>query len=575
MSEGSHDWLPLLTAKTTSMLSSSSQSKSVSDVLTSELLRGAPATPPKDTPTEKKKTEGKSPPLERLEVETDLSVSVAMSIPYYNLSNYSRLLNTVNLLQTPPHESTEYDEGSMEREVAAPAYANTSHLSGRNLVEPTFGLNQVPPRFSQFILDQHEVATVVSTAGNRRSRDISNLMGSQATIFSTRELSSGTLKGRKRSRKSRVNASGEELPLLSRRRAIRFKEGGLAYRLGIRMRRIAASIKNKSKKIWRFVAGSKKGTRAKMAKRKNRNVSISAPLTNPTLGETGASRVPALTSTIKFMAGQDPQPKTLEPSNEYEGKMTHLSNYLSEQRHLSAAAPGSLAAFLAESSAPNPPPHKSDGTSGLEAERIRVQTLWKQYLCHVLAQRIQLRQEISVFQALLAGQMIPDIYHKPEVLSSQHVSIESIYSTGSVSTPENRWIDDDWNATPKTPAASETPEKNLGTDPVESLLEISASSEEIPDLSDTETVDLNMQKLQHVLNRRSVLGEMLDYESDELELVSSGDLETSSPGFKRYGTVKRHLHESSSKYLDSLSRLLLPRSLGISEGLHLIATQEV
>lgn len=580
-SQGTPEWLPFLAARSLNSVSS----KSVSDVLTSELLQDFQSSP-KKTPSNLKHAAAKkdTPPISRLDEGTDLLVSIAMSIPYYNMSNYSHSLDTVNLLQSANDLGATRNESNSDKLTGTgPAYANTLHISGRDVAMSKEAvmdvtLNQVPPRFSQFIVDQNEVATVTSTVPHRNSITISELMGSQATIFSTREQSGGV--HRKRSR-HRIPAPS--VPQLSRRLAIRIKEGGLLYRLKIRMRRVMAATKQKGRRMLAYVVGSRH--KSVQRRRTKGRVTISAPLANPTLGKGSALRVPELTGALKNMAGYQDDNAATQPIQghiaEYDGKMSHLTNYISEQRQLSAAPESD--AFLIESAAPPPPPHKD---SQFEMERQRVHTLWRQYLANVLAQRILLRQEISVFQALSAGTHVARLgatdavsSHRMSFAQSQRVSLAfSGYS-------------EDKNIISRKQSVRSLPEPNIGNTPrlgsspenplapselglldwetQSSMLLVSVSDS----LFSVESVDPTVQKLHRVLNRRSVLGDMLDYDSDERELVFSSGLEDSDPDLQRYGTVRRSTPTASSKYLD-ISLRLMPRSFGISQELNLFGANQ-
>lgn len=490
-----------------------------------------------------------------------------MSISYYNMSNYGGLFDTVDLLHGRNHASM-LDESpgdiSGSVETTSPKYANTSHFSREFRARPfeAAEVDQVPPQFSQFIVDQNNFAEGEPAASSmlKHSRDISDLMGSQATIFSTRPDGSLTLRSRlkSKSRRSKAFPESSSVHLLTRQKAIRSKEGSLAYRFKLRMRKIVAKLRKKFAPVWNFVAGSKratssvkrpqKGSKFSLGRKKTRlrltarHLKISAPVTNPNLGH-GASQ----------------KPDEVAKGGNHPAASTQLSKYIAEQRHLSGGP--SQAAFLVESSAPAPPPHLDSlglkqylntALNDAEKEQKRVQQAWKHYLSGVVAQRIKLRQEIALFQMLLANQNVPLLYTKQQgdIASSHNASLDHVEhgkrtvsafsaSESMVSIPDAAQLDDDM------------------------------SSPEIE--SDVESLDLNVEKLQRVLNRRSMLGEMLDYESDtQLSLSGSIYLNTSSvPLQSRYGTIRRHANtETSSRYSDS-SLLPFPRSNGIPQNLNL------
>lgn len=559
MSHASHDWL--------SSLDGASEVSSNSDVNT-ELLQEE--TPFMSSPSKTQlnyATSIPSPPS-RLELETDLSVSSHVSIPNHNPSNYNGLFDTVDLLQG----RTQNDDTINSREISigskdtsSPKYANTSHISPEALGKSVdvADLNQVPPRFSLFIMEQNNCTSGAPTASSmmKHSRDISDLMGSQATIFSTRLDSSPTMRSRfkSRSRRSRAYPESSSVHLLTRQKAIRFKEGSLVYRFKLRMKKIVAKMKRKFAPMWNFVAGSKKATSTvKMPHKKSKRTTllrpkrtektmvISAPITNPNLGQ----------GTHKTSSVPGDKSKMLNIYNEQAGKMNQLSNYISEQRHLGIGP--SQAAFQVDSMAPPPPPHLNslglkhylnNPLAEAQKEKVRVQALWRQYLAGVLAQRIKLRQEITLFQMLLANQSVPSIYRKQigDISSSQNASILHV-------NPSKRDLSQ-YSVT-----------ESLVSVTGGLALEDEMSAPEIE--SDLETLDLNVEKLQQLLNRRSMLGEMLDYESDQLS-SSGSTLLANSDMASKYGTLKRYANiQTRSKYSDyELGQL--PRSQGYNQDLHL------
>ena len=544
-----------------------------------------------------------------------LGGSDAGSIPYYDLSNYSRLLNTLNLLQSDEYENPVQNQLSENQPESS---------QNRNaLVSEQF--NQVPHRFSQFILDQNNVVPVpASSIRSARSGNISCLMGSQATIFSTRSndgLRRRAKFGRTRStRTTRISldSSGEGTPtLLERRKAIRSKDGGKLYRLRLVLRKIALKIRHKFGAVRRFLVGPKKATskaktrsaRPFLRQKSKRNskietgrLQISAPLANPGLESSkGALKVEELTKDLKARAGASGE------QTEQTGKSAHLSQYLMEQKNLSQPRLGSETAFLEASVAPPPPPHKSTlfkRSISRSQDQVLLQGAWKQYLSHVLALRIKLRQEVHLFQLLLANQPIPSVFNTNSKLPDLVPLRSSEPSEPSTETrnarSSRRWLESVGEI--KSHRASLVPGKYSSSESEATSFLLRAASSLAPTApsespshftednfkaamaertvtdgnsivgteSDDDLGDERIEKLQTVLNRRSMLGEMLDYDSDELASLSSSVYSNSSIGasaqdlqktqirmnqavadshvIKRYGTLRRRHTDKSSYY---------------------------
>ncbi|CAN3479886.1 hypothetical protein DICA1_F10264 [Diutina catenulata] len=284
--------------------------------------------------------------------------------------------------------------------------------------------NQVPKRFSQFIIDQQnpytaqkldnlsltspsfasdlelsEMAYTPYTAGAldpgstsparapysphhphpapaphppRASRDISDSMESQATIFSTRGGQAAPTHRRRLFRRptrtvSVVDRSSVASSRLSRRGAIRFKRGSWAYRVWLRVKkalgvfrmrsRVASSPRPRGsvrssggapRTLQRKHRASPKNPQVVQALR--RGLSISVPQTNPGLGG-GTMRVAQLDDGIKAAAGatapgagagagagaDTPGAGAMPGAGagaplEAEGRMRHLSNYIDQQQ---------------------------------------------------------------------------------------------------------------------------------------------------------------------------------------------------------------------------------------------------
>lgn len=593
----------MLTAK------SDSSDHTVSEVLTSELLRENPYKPRPSSSTP-----------ERLEVQTDSSQLSMPNLSYYQYSSRGGLPTVRNkqLPQSPPRSaqhSPKYSSSST---------GNSNMIDRRTHLQLHSGpLHQVPERFSQYIADPPKASQQSSSPYSDR-RDISDSMGSQATIFSTREdelnqRSKSKRKNRAMLRRRPTKAgpdNGEKRTQgLFRRSAVRSKEGSMSYRMKLRLRKMAAKLramKHWPKRIHAFVTRKKATQRATMRRNSLKSfksagpATISAPLKNPLLGsEQGAAKVDGLTAELKHMAGHDVQERS-NPAPEIttvaspisktskDGKWSHLSKFISEQQELSS--PGLLKPYnsnlaFSEVSGPPPPPHIVSAS----LERQKIQVLWRRYLSNVLAQRIQIRQEITMFQALMAGQSVPSMLKgNPEVASSHNASI--------VKGGSERGTNSSHLGEPISRAASAASGKLLtqtiaesdiaGDDDAVSLVSVSDSI-----LSDNDIVSLPeevsdweedpaVEKLHQTLNRRSVLGEMLDYESDDsaLETGSSVYLSlitqsaTESAIIKRYGTLRRNRSKATtpaptrsfltppattSPKVPDFTERIIPRSSGI------------
>lgn len=559
-------------------------SQSVSDVLTSELLKEGPYKSSNAyRKTYKKGSGGPNPAHERLEVQTDSSqLSLPVSFSYYQYSAYGGLDGVISERAPPP----------VEKE-PSPAPKSASQTPPRS-VQLKKGKIVQNPRFSLRSGPLHQVPVMVpqkprkngNSASNSASsiysvhRDISNSMGSQATIFSVREDQLSTKSKtrlrnrgmlRRRPTKAGTDYGRDSSSGLFRRKAVRSKDGSFGYRLRLRLRKMAAKLramKNWPKRVYAFATKKKATQRATMEKSarllRSRNNSklpmISAPLKNPYLGrELGASRVEGLTDDLKNMAGHGtldnsgaaipPKEAAIPPKVSDEAKWSQLSRYISEQQELSipqAKPYESSAAF--DSEAPPPPPH----TVSASLEKQRIQGLWKQYLVGVLTQRIQLRQEIAMFQALVAGQSVPSVLKgTPEVALSYNASIvKGDSDRGTTSSHYDDFV----------PKSGEI-ERNVYAETIEdddddavSFVSVSDSilsdndAVSLPDeVTDWEEEDPAVAKLNRSLNRRSVLGDMLNYDSDDASLGSGSSVYlnlnsqsvTESAIFKRYGTLRR------------------------------------
>lgn len=501
----------------------------------------------------------KSDTLQRLEVETASTTSIPISFPYYYIEGNNNSFDTFNIL----------NDKFNSNDPSEPIYNNTSHnivkesptnfsVGGLQLKTgpnpenqaqatevPDDTFNPVPSRFSQFIPDHKQVdelslnttslgsdsdkpppLKVLTTSPLLKSkksysmsqrhtnpsydltREISHSMESQATIFLTREDQS-------HSKRPAYRASSSS-STLTRSKAIRSKEGGLIYRMKLRLKKFLKKIKQ-----WKFkrTVSSKRTannsmkrqrTRTKTLKRKFRaypknpavkqKLSISAPVNNPGLGTNNAVRVSTLNDDLKFQAGASRKDVNLQQEGN-DMKLNHLSLYIDLQQGLYLNSmdkkAGSIrygksptASDIEEipvseySSIPPPPPKHTVPHSETDLGNYDdLVDLWRQYLIFVVLKRIQLRQDIAYYQKMLVGQDRSTIYNideQEEVSDSE--TITTINSGNSKTTQL-------WST-------------------------ISADKKVEAYIPDTTSEKFNRFK------RQSVLSEMLDYESDT-DLTSS------------------------------------------------------
>ena len=385
--------------------------------------------------------------------------------------------------------------------------------------------NQVPKRFSSFIVDQARSSV----------RDISDLMGSQATIFSTRP--------------GDPQPESVASPPLARRGAIRARQGGLWYRMRVRMRRVADRMAHglrafvvRTKRVRSFRGALRRRRRAARAPVSARGA-ISAPVANPALGLAPATRVPHLSSAIRKMAGQpvstseetvpqradsieakDSAPKTLEP----------------------AARP-----VTPPQVPPTPPPHTAGTLRAYldeQRQRQQAQALWRQYLANVVAQRIALRQEIAVFHLLAAQLELPPRL-APQYARSHRASVAMTDDTKLAALEKREFWRRERDAREPT-VPEEVPEADLESLGPRTASQSTGLSEKLSDALDASSVVSAGSEIARVFHRRSMLGDMLDYSSDSEASTVGSDVE-------RYSTVRRHEGKA------------MPRSQGVPVGLSL------
>lgn len=625
---------------------------SISDLLTAELLKGA-------NESDNSLSEGSSQAhtglaRDTITGKTELSVSVPVLDP---------LSNSYYFPQSPK------DKGS-KNECVDNFQSSINSFDGTKYC---LKLNQIPERSSEFTLEQ------IVVTGSEGTRQISDLMGSQATIFSTKgDLSSPSRlsKGRLKSVKAGVDYAADGYNSLHRRGAIRFRPESRVYRIYARMRRLASFFKKRFSLTWEFVVRSKRTNATTQVSRlksqslrrrpktmKKIREGISGPINNLRLGHVdGAERVSFLNEDVQALAGMIRKRQLSgHPFHENKGKLSHLSLYIKEQRDMTPqfapsrdASPPShchaAAAYqndpklrgalnsklnfdgvenldLHNVSLPDEPsssPHSMMQTQALDEAGI---SLWRSWLSNVTALRIRLRQEIALFQALAAGKAIPPFFTrdasvKPTIpendlqasqrngtlvkrerlsgsksstasyIMSQRANILEYSQRRFDETPPEQLSDSSIIApaiTCKSPVEHGEPGSayslargssvySTQRSTKDSISQATTLSMTYKDSSDTQTLDENVSKLQKVLNRRSMLGDMLDYDSDGtstvISLCSQNTVDTVL--MKRYGTIltthggARFLSRDPSIYSQNAAPALA-RSPGFNSKLNLVA----
>lgn len=495
-----------------------------------------------------------SQPLQqKLEVESVSTTSLPLSIPYAYIANGGGSFDTVNLFSQTGQ------------------YSNTQHMP--EAPKPTTTDLAVPQRFSAFIPDQPRPRPIDeglldllvyreksllpkqvrkltdamrrSLSTKKRALDlrssysvllgISNLMGSQATIFSTRQDAAMPRRSRTRARLYTTNSDIS----LTRSKAIRFKQGGWLYRLRVRLHKLAARFKDirfKFPVTSKRVGPSRARSRFWRKKLKKNKLVISPPHNNPLLGALSVEHIRELDDATKYKAGAAAEDLHLIHSPLSE-QFNHMSMYIAKtlsedtprkssrsigdsyfesadrttdqtpDYYGNSLDPGRKASLIRSdystgSEPPAPPPHQAEYTIDLFANtsQAEVLQLWKDYLWVVLVKRIQLRREINVFRSLLLGQEL-------EVDRKDSAPSEALWT------------------------ASYTSSK-LGT----SL-----------DVTEVVEVDSTTEKF-NAMNRRSMLGDMLDYDSDDLASTAPSVMSGASGEVQRYGTLKRSMPRSVGTY---------------------------
>ncbi|EGW32989.1 uncharacterized protein SPAPADRAFT_49919 [Spathaspora passalidarum NRRL Y-27907] len=587
--------------------------------------------------------------LERLEVQT-----ICSSQPDSLDSNDPG--NSPELTRTTQHSEpqTSLDTFSLlysDHEEPLPAkYPNTSHINtspspkAASMTKKSSEsvksiVNPVPHRFSQFVLDQkknpldgisidspslksdyeYRQGTIKSKPSIQREsiesrletppriiRDISDSMGSQATIFSMRhqdidnlvpfiqqpeKLLTSSIRQRRRQwfkrnktqrtsnvRLYTVNSSSSSL---HRQNAIKFKEGSWAYRVKLRLKKFLVKLK-----FFSFTVSSKRTKSFKKIKRTNSTSFkslIGNPSTNPQLGKTPVfkvakidrttlpitenhlpevrrsrlseyinqqentylSNLPAKAESIRgsepTVKYADPQMKSLDPWKAPTA-IEEIEAEAEAEAEPPAPAPISVSSSVSATAPPAPPPH----TDNSFVETHTIPELWKSYLLQVLANRVKLRQEITMFQKFLVDKDLSKTLNDYFDTESKFSDMRSEMKPSKSSV----YVDD----------ASTI--QSVATTSNYSSLESESQSEE----------EFNNK----VLNRRSMLGDMLEYsseeEEDDVDDDNDGDNE---PESSPLDTTSRSMSSTSmptrtlSKTYGTIVRRkpTITRSFGISHSL--------
>ena len=674
--------------------------------------------------------------LNRLEVESTSTKSLPISFPYYFLDQEDPQ-DTFHLLRS---ETDSVVQSPDEKDLPLPPAPQTSQTKGastrphnpseQNMVKTYNEFN--PKRFSHFIVDEQNphisqrldnlsiVSPSLESAGheimrsltpmqkNTRNselimnpdrhhhhlgraevlstptRDISDSMGSQATIFSTRQdtpiltrgeynrkKASSLLFNRKSKRTSnvRVQTSSSSDSSLTRRNAIKFKQGSWLYRLKMSIKKMISKFKFYSFKVSskRSPSVKRSGTLQSLRRRREnpqpRDIkriksiragsspfNISAPVNNPQLGKQPVFKVARIDDVLKYRAGSPNENMNLYGIDESVGKMNHLSEYIYQQeadyfkKHginnsMNIANSGeknsdsksmlpspnfdeSPSEFLtdsvtthAKSNPPIPPPHLDHSftasrnlspqrfpapapSPATELDHQNIVELWEKYLRLVLYKRIQLRQEINMFQNFMVSEFASTtttndtnkIQSSHEPVSYHHeqspVQCPQAKSITTSSTNNGSSVYTDMNTLQivKSMAGERSIVKSNSTsERTNTYSEKNSDNASVYTSTSLESNDVINNKDEEfatkVLNRRSMLGEMLEYlseddddnddiDDDELSINKSNSIvsKQSDLVLKTYGTV---LRRGSSKLNSSLKR-----SFGLNHSLSSIAANE-
>ncbi|EMG47220.1 hypothetical protein G210_2480 [Candida maltosa Xu316] len=638
--------------------------------------------------------------LHRLEVETGSSQSLPISFPYFFLDqtdaqdNFNLWQSDIESSVQPPQPQSQSqlpkDTTKSEKELPPPP---TPEVNMQNQ-----GDHFNPKRFSEFVIDQsipyvsqrldnlsvtsHSLASGyeiipakrnnsqgspmtldrftnnkhddLEVPGQQRYRDISDSMGSQATIFSTRQELQDVMslkkerkrtgflfkKKSKRTSNVRVQTASSTNSSLMRTNAIKSKQGSWLYRLKVRIRKMLAKFKFYSFKVpSKRTASIKRAKRTQTLVRKERenpqnkdlkrmqsirrDVSglssakkhfpdISAPTTNPNLGKQPVFKVSKIDDHLKYRAGAPKENVYIHSDIEESfGKLNHLSEYIYQQeadymKKIKVASDTSKSilpspdfnetesALLTASVTTNaltmppvpppPPPHIDHSFTTNPApilQQYDFVELWQSYLKQVLFKRIQLRQEINMFRDFVANhKTLPGSTNTKIDQQSQSQPTDSTNNGSSV------------YSSVMEPVRSQQGEKSMVRSDNSKQNSDSCSVYTTDSHSSNGTINKDEEFTSRVMNRRSMLGDMLEYYSDEPEdeehdndddedddLFNDYADTTSSISksnsilskqsdilLKRYGTVKR---KTSSVKESSTSPM--KRSFGLNHSLSSIA----
>lgn len=269
---------------------------------------------------------------------------------------------------------------------------------------------------------------------------------------------------------------------LSRQNAVREKKGGKFYRIKLRIKRMMQRAKE-----WRFYRFTvlRKGIHRRKSSYKKRSASlvISAPQTNPTLGAGNARHVTTLSTELKALAGGFPVAGPLAEVSDRphissrRASQMRMASYISDQqsRYVSdmftktqnSSVEYPLSRGIEQQLDPTP-----NTSLGYGDAATMFTNLWRQYLALVLSQRIKLRMEIESYNKFMQARQTNFIGQ----------------------------VDDDLLSCSTASHVNETASKSLEPLQYATLDEFV----EVPDQEFEDTFE----------NRKSMLGEMLEYNSD-------------------------------------------------------------
>lgn len=686
--------------------------------------------------------------LNRLEVESTSTKSLPISFPYYFLDQEDPQ-DTFHLWRT---DTESVVKSTKDKELPEPPLKNSnnqqqqqqqSHLESKNnnqnMVKTYNEFN--PKRFSHFIVDEQNpyvsqrldnlsvVSPSLESAGyeiirsltpmqkntktsalilnpernlggsaevlNNTQRDISDSMGSQATIFSTRpEQDSPLLSRNENSRKKRAakvlfkrkakRTSNVIVPMssstnssLARKNAIKSKQGSWFYRLKLSLKKMISKFKFYSFKVSTKRTASVKRSRTIQSLRRRRRrrenpqpkdikriksirvgsspFNISAPITNPQLGKQPVFKVAKIDDSLKFRAGAPKENVNLVDYDEAFGKMNHLSEYIYQQeteyfkkhgvkKNDNVASPEILGESKSMLPSPNfddspselltdsvtthaktmppiPPPHLDHSFASnqrdqspkripvpeptspppeQQQQKQNIVELWEEYLRLVLYKRIQLRQEINMFQNFMVSEFTPNTNkrqhstrsvsksqgglfvpdkHEQSIANSSTINGSSIY-TDSNTLELVKSMECEKLVVKSNSAGGSTNAESRG----DNASVYTSSSLESSSMINDKDEEFNTR----VLHRRSMLGEMLEYlseddvqdedyyddnndsdvnDEDDHSIQKSNSIVSKQSDIilKKYGTVVRR----NSSRLNSP----LKRSFGLNHSLSSIANE--